>query len=398
MEKLNASIGRISPSLTIALTAKAKEMKSKGIDVVNFAAGEPDFDTPDNIKQAAIRAIEDGLTKYTPAGGMNELRDAVVEKEKKVNGLEYSRENVCISVGAKHALFNIMMIMLSPGDEVIIPSPYWISYEAIVRFVGAKPVILPTKEENGFVLDAEILGRGVTERTKLLILNNPSNPTGGIYSRKELEVIAELACKHNFWIVSDEIYEEIVFDGYRPVSIAALSDDVKARTLVVNGVSKTYSMTGWRIGYTCGDADVVEGMIKLQSQSTTNPTTIAQAAAIEALTGDQSSVEVMRKTFEERRNYIVEQLNAIDGISCFKPGGSFYVFPNVSGVFGRRHGNVTVNGSMDFAMQLLESENVVVVPGVAFGDDRFVRISFATDMDSIKRGIEGIKRFVEKLQ
>ncbi len=395
--KLSKRIGLIQPSLTIGISAKAKELRSQGVSVTNFAAGEPDFDTPDNIKYAAIKSIVDGNTKYTPAGGTNELRDAVVEKEKKRNGLEYKRENVCISVGAKHSLFNIASVMLDEGDEIVIPSPYWVTYEAIARYVGAKPVIVETKEENGFVPRIEDLERAITKNTKMILINNPSNPTGATYSEDDLKAIAELAEKHDLWIISDEIYEEIVFDGYRPVSIAKLSDYAKERTLVVNGVSKTYSMTGWRIGYTCGDKDVIAAMIKLQSQSTTNPTCAAQDAAIEALLGPQDSVEKMRRAFEERRNYIVSELNKIEGITCHNPKGAFYVFPNVSSFYGKKVEGKEIKNSMDFATLLLEIEHVALVPGIAFGADDFVRISFATSLEEIEEGIRRLKNFVAKI-
>ncbi len=396
-QKLSKRIGVIQPSLTIGISAKAKELRSKGVSVTNFAAGEPDFDTPDNIKYAAIKSIVNGNTKYTPAGGMNELRDAVVEKERGRNGLEYKRENICISVGAKHALFNIASVMLDEGDEIIIPSPYWVTYEAIAMYVGAKPVIVETKEENGFIPTIDDLERVITDKTKMILINNPSNPTGATYSEEQLKDIAKLAEKHDIWIISDEIYEDIVFDGYKPISIASLSDYAKEKTLVVNGVSKTYSMTGWRIGYTCGDKDVIAAMIKLQSQSTTNPTSIAQDAAIEALLGPKDSVEKMRSAFEERRDYIVAELNKIDGITCHNPKGAFYVFPNVSSFYGNKFNGNDINGSMDFATLLLESEHVALVPGIAFGADEFVRISFATGLEEIKEGVRRIKNFVSKI-
>ncbi len=396
-QKLSKRIGVIQPSLTIGISAKAKELRGKGVNVTNFAAGEPDFDTPDNVKYAAIKSIVGGNTKYTPAGGMNELRDAVVEKEKRRNGLEYKRENICVSVGAKHALFNIASVMLDEGDEIIIPSPYWVTYEAIAMYVGAKPIIVDTKEENGFVPAIHDLESVITDKTKMILINNPSNPTGAAYAKEQLREIAEFAEKHDIWIISDEIYEDIVFDGYEPISIALLSDYAKERTLVVNGVSKTYSMTGWRIGYTCGDKDIIASMIKLQSQSTTNPTSIAQDAAIEALLGPQDSVEKMRKAFEERRDYIVEELNKIDGISCHNPKGAFYVFPNVSSFYGKKLDGNEIKGSMDFATLLLETEHVALVPGIAFGADGFVRISFATGLEEIKEGVRRIKNFVSKI-
>ncbi len=396
--KLNRRIGLIEPSMTIGISAKAKELNASGIRVLTFSAGEPDFDTPENVKEAAIKAIKDGFTKYTAAGGINELKDAVVAKEKRKNGLDYTRDQVCISVGAKHSLFNIAAVMLQEGDEVIIPAPYWVTYEAIVKYFEAKPVIIPTEEKNGFVMDKEALENAITDRTKIIMLNNPCNPTGATYEKEDLEFIAELAEKHDIWIVSDEIYEDIVFDGYKPVSIATLSDYAYERTLVVNGTSKSYSMTGWRIGYTCGDKEIITAMTKLQSQSTSNPTSIAQMAAVEALNGPQDSVEMMRREFEKRRDYIVDALNSIEGVTCFKPKGAFYVFPNISSFFGKSYKSKEIKGSMDFAMLLLEEARVAVVPGIAFGDDRFIRVSFATDLDTIKEGIEAFKGFVAELK
>ncbi len=396
--KLNRRIGLIQPSMTIGISAKAKELKAAGVNVINFSAGEPDFDTPDNIKMAAVKSIAEGFTKYTAAGGINELRDAVVEKEKNKNGLEYKRENVCISVGAKHALFNIAAVMLDEGDEVVIIAPYWVTYEAIVNYVGGKAVIVNTTEENGFVPTKEQLEKAITPKTKMIWVNNPTNPTGATYTVDDLKFIVELAEKNDIWLVSDEIYEDIVFDGYKPVSMATLSDYAYNRTLVVNGVSKTYSMTGWRIGYTCGDAEVIGAMIKLQSQSTSNPTSVAQCAALEALTGDQYSVEKMRIQFEKRRDYIVDALNSIEGISCFKPKGAFYVFPNISSFFGKEYEGRKINGSMDFAELLLENHHVAVVPGIAFGDDRFLRMSFATSLEDIKEGVKRLQEFTSKIK
>ena len=396
--KLNSRIGLIQPSMTIGISAKAKELKANGVNVINFSAGEPDFDTPDNIKMAAIKSLAEGFTKYTAAGGINELRDAVAKKEKVKNNLEYKRENVCISVGAKHALFNIAAVMLEPPDEVIIISPYWVTYEAIVSYVGATPIIIDTKQENGFVPTVEDIEAKITENTKMIWINNPTNPTGATYTQQQLEDIAQLAQRHDLWIVSDEIYEDIVFDGYKPVSIATLSDYAYERTLVVNGVSKTYSMTGWRIGYTCGDKDIIAAMIKLLSQSTSNPTSIAQTAALEALEGPQDSVERMRLEFEKRRDYIVGALNGMEGISCYKPKGAFYVFPNISSFFGKSYEGKKIENSMDFCTLLLEHAHVATVPGIAFGDDRFMRVSFATSLEDIEEGMARLKAFIEKIQ
>jgi aspartate aminotransferase len=397
-KKLAERIGRIEESITIAITAKAKEMNAAGIKILSFGAGEPDFDTPDNIKEAAIKAIKNGFTKYTAAGGTNELKDAIIEKEKKINGVAYKRNEICVSAGGKQNLFNLSQALFEEGDEVIILSPYWVTYEAIVKYANAIPVVITASDKTGFVPTQEQLLQAITPKTKAIILNNPSNPTGGVFEKKDLEFLAELALKNDFWVISDEMYESIVYDNYKPVSIASFSKEIKDKTIVVNGVSKTYSMTGWRIGYSCGDSEITENMIKLQSQSTSNPTSIAQMAALEALTGPQDSIEVMRKEFEKRRNYIVSALNSINGITCFNPKGAFYVFPNISALYGRSINGKTINNSMDFASVLLDEAKVAVVPGIGFGDDNYVRLSFATSMQVIQEGIEAIKEFVSKLK
>jgi aspartate aminotransferase len=397
-KKLAERIGRIEESITIAITAKAKEMNAAGIKILSFGAGEPDFDTPDNIKEAAIKAIKNGFTKYTAAGGINELKDAIIEKEKKINSVAYKRNEICVSAGGKQNLFNLSQVLFEEGDEVIILSPYWVTYEAIVKYANAIPVVITASDKTGFVPTQEQLLQAITPKTKAIILNNPSNPTGGVFEKKDLEFLAELALKNDFWVISDEMYESIVYDNYKPVSIAIFSKEIKDKTIVVNGVSKTYSMTGWRIGYSCGDSEITENMIKLQSQSTSNPTSIAQMAALEALTGPQDSVEVMRKEFEKRRNYIVSALNSINGITCFNPKGAFYVFPNISALYGKSINGKTINNSMDFASVLLDEAKVAVVPGIGFGDDNYVRLSFATSMQVIQEGIEAIKEFVSKLK
>lgn len=397
-KKLAKRIGNIEESITIAITAKAKEMNASGIKILSFGAGEPDFDTPDNIKEAAIKAIKNGFTKYTAAGGTNELKDAIIEKEKKVNSVEYKRSEICVSAGGKQNLFNLSQVMFEEQDEVIILSPYWVTYEAIVKYANAVPIVIKASDKTGFVPTQEQLLKAITPRTKAIILNNPSNPTGGVFEKKDLEFLAELALKNDFWVISDEMYESIVYDNYKPVSIASLSKEIKEKTIVVNGVSKTYSMTGWRIGYSCGDKEITENMIKLQSQSTSNPTSIAQMAALEALTGPQDSIEIMRKEFEKRRNYIVGALNSINGITCFNPKGAFYVFPNVRSLYEKSINGKTINNSMEFASILLDEAKVAVVPGIGFGDDDYVRLSFATSMQVIQEGIEAIKEFVSKLK
>ena len=398
--KLAKRTALIKPSPTLAITAKAKAMKAEGIDVVGFGAGEPDFDTPENIKEAAIRAIKEGFTKYTAVPGIDELKDAIIEKYRAEQGLSYERSEVIVSCGAKHTLYNIAMVLFEEGDEVIIPAPYWVTYPDQAVLCGAKPVFIYTKEENEFKVLPEQLEEAITDRTKAIILNYPSNPTGATYTKEELERLAEVILKKNpnMWIISDEVYEKIIYDGRRHVSIATISDEVKARTLVVNAVSKTYSMTGWRIGWMCGNREVVAAMSKIQSQSTSNPTSIAQKAAVEALTGPQDAVEKMRKAFEERRNYIVERLNSMPGVSCFKPHGAFYVFPNFSGVYGKSYKGKKIENSMDFAAYLLEEYKVAIVPGAAFGDDNCARLSYATSMDNIKKGLDRIEEAIKNLE
>ncbi len=396
--KIAGRMSQIKPSPTLAITAKAKALKAQGVDVVGFGAGEPDFDTPEHIKEAAVKALKEGFTKYTPVPGTDELRQAVADQLARDYGLEYAKEEIIISCGAKHSLYNIAMVLFEPGDEVIIPSPYWVTYPAQVYIAEATPVIVETLEENGFKLTPEQLEEAITPKTRALILNYPSNPTGASYTREELEKLAEVALKHDIWVISDEIYDKIIYDGFQHVPFATLSPEVKARTLLVNGVSKTYSMTGWRIGWVAGNKDVVAAMNKLQSQSTSNPTSIAQSAAYAALTGPQDCVAEMVKAFKERRDYIVQRLNAMEGVSCFNPQGAFYVFPSFAGLYGRRYGERVINNSLDFADYLLNEFKVAIVPGVAFGEDKGARLSYATSMEAIKKGLDRIEEAISKLK
>ena len=382
----------INPSPTLAVDAKAKAMKAEGHDVVNFGVGEPDFDTPDNIKEAGIRAIREGYTKYTPAGGILPLKQAVVEKFRGDNGLEYSTSEIVISCGAKHTLYGLAEALFDPGDEVIIPAPYWVSYPEQVRLTGATPVILETSEDAGFVLDPEALKAVVTSKTKALILNSPSNPTGGVYDRAALERIAEIAVANNIIVISDEVYETLIYDGMEHVSIASLGPEIKALTVVVNAVSKSHAMTGWRIGYAGGPAEVIKAVTNIQGQSTSNPCSIAQHAAIEALTGPQDALAPMLVEFDRRRKRIVEGLNAIEGISCQMPRGAFYAFPNVKALY---RGNI--KGSEDLSMFLLEEAKVALVHGAAFGSDDHVRVSYATSMEDIEKALVRIGEAVAKL-
>jgi aspartate aminotransferase len=389
---------KIKPSPTLAIDSKAKSMKASGIDVINFGVGEPDFDTPENIKEAAVKAMRDGFTKYTAVGGIDALKDAIIEKLRQDNGLSYSRDEIIVSSGAKHSLYNIAQVLYGPGDEVIIPSPYWVSYPDQVVLNDAVPVFVKTAESDSFMVRPEALEESVTKRTKALILNSPSNPTGMIYDRKTLEKIADLALRHDFYIVSDEIYEKLIYDGAEHISIASLSDEVKNKTIVVNGLSKSHAMTGWRIGYAAGSAVIVKAMTNIQSQSTSNPNSITQKAAIEALTGPQNFIGIMREEFDRRRRYLVNELNAVDGVDCLMPAGAFYVFPNTSEIYGRRFQGKEISSSSDLALYLLEEAKVAVVPGAAFGDDNYIRLSYAASPEDIRRGVERIKEALNRLE
>lgn len=388
----------IKPSPTLAIDAKAKSMKAAGVDVINFGAGEPDFDTPDNIKDAAIKAIRNGFTKYTPVGGIDELKTAIIEKFKKDNNITYEKKEVIVSCGAKHSLYNIAEALFDTGDEIIIPAPYWVSYPDQVLLNDAVPVIVKTKEKDSFKITPQLLESSITKKTKALILNSPSNPTGLAYDRKSLEAIAEIALNHDFFIISDEIYEKLTYDDFLHLSIASLSDDIKQRTIVVNGLSKSHAMTGWRIGFSAGPEKIIEAMTKIQSQSTSNPTSIAQKAAVEALTGPQDFTSEMVSEFDRRRVYIIERLNKIKGISCAMPLGAFYAFPNISSYFGKYAKNKLINSSFDISSHLLDEAKVAVVPGGAFGDDRYIRLSYANSLDNIQKGLDRIENTLLNLR
>ncbi|MCX8033703.1 MAG: pyridoxal phosphate-dependent aminotransferase [Thermodesulfovibrio sp.] len=388
---------KVKPSPTLAVDSKAKEMKTKGLDVVNFGVGEPDFDTPEHIKESAIKAIKDGFTKYTPVGGIDELKEAIIEKLEKENGLKYKKENILVSCGAKHSLYNIAQALFGPGDEVIIPAPYWVSYPDQVLLNDATPVIVDTYEKDDFMLLPEALKEKITPNTKAIIINSPSNPTGFIYDEKTLQAIAEIALKNNLYIISDEIYEKLIYDNNKHISIASFSEEIKEKTIVVNGLSKSHAMTGWRIGYAAGPVEIIKAMTNIQSQSTSNPTSIAQKAAVAALKGPQDFVEIMRKEFEKRRNYLVDELNKIFGISCKMPKGAFYAFPNVNKILSKKVNSYEINSSMDLSIYLLEKAQVALVPGSAFGAEGYIRISYATSIDNLKKGIERIKKALEEI-
>jgi len=396
--RLAERVTRIQPSATLAINAKAKALKAKGSHIVNFGVGEPDFGTPEHIQEAAIRAMRDGHTRYTAVGGIDELKDAVREVIQNDYGLSYEREEVLVSCGGKHALYNLFQALLDPGDEVIIPSPFWVSYPDMVVLTGAKPVIVPCPEEAGFKLRPEDLQAGITERTRLLILNSPSNPTGAHYSSAELAALAEvLMPRENVLIVSDDIYYRILFNGQQWANIAMVEPRLRPRTFIVNGVSKTYCMTGWRIGYLLGDAAAIKAATKIQSQSTSNPTSIAQYASVAALREHTGTVREMVKVFQERCGYVMGRLAELPGVTCPRPAGAFYVFPNFSHYYGRKAGDRPIRSSLDLADYLMESAHVAVVPGGAFGEDRCLRFSYALSMDDLKEGFDRVARALEAL-
>ena len=395
--KLSARAERLQPSATLTITAKAKALKSQGVDVIGFGAGEPDFDSPDHVKEAAVKAINEGMTKYTGVGGIDELKDAIIYRLKEDHNLEYEKSEIIASVGAKHTLYNVIQVLFDKGDEVIVPAPYWVSYPEQIKLAEATPVILETKESDGFKITPTALKQHINSNTKALILNYPSNPTGATYNEAELRAIVDVAMDAGLIIISDEIYEKIIYGGIKHIPVASLGEDIKKATILVNGVSKTYSMTGWRIGYAAGDKGVISAMSKLQGQSTSNPTSISQWAAIAALRGDHQIIDDRTKEFEQRKNYIVEKLNDIPQINCFDPQGAFYVFPNVSGCYGKEYNGKIIKDSLDFTEFILDEAKVAVVPGVAFGADDYVRISYATSMDDIVKGIDRMTEAIQKL-
>ncbi|WP_342509902.1 pyridoxal phosphate-dependent aminotransferase [Sporosarcina sp. FSL K6-2383] len=390
-KRLASRVNTLSPSTTLAITAKAKEMKESGIDVIGLGAGEPDYNTPDNIIEAAYRSLKEGKTKYTPAGGLPALKDAIIDKLQKDQNLSYSRQEIMVGIGAKHVLYTMFQVMLDPGDEVIIPTPYWVSYPEQVKLAGGVPVHIEGTAAAQFKVTADQIRNAITSNTKAIIINSPGNPTGMIYSQEELQQIATVCQEKDIWIVSDEIYEKLIYGEEKHHSIAQLSDDAKKRTLIINGVSKSHSMTGWRIGYVAGDAEMVKAMTDLASHSTSNPTTTSQYGAIEAYNGPQDTVETMRKDFESRLNRVYPQLSAIPGFSVIKPQGAFYLLPEVSeAVTKTGFDNVD-----DFAAALLEQANVAVIPGSGFGSPGTIRLSYATSIELLEEAIRRIHAFVE---
>ncbi|MHA6259663.1 pyridoxal phosphate-dependent aminotransferase [Sporosarcina sp. CAU 1771] len=391
-KQLASRVSTLTPSTTLAITAKAKEMKESGIDIIGLGAGEPDYNTPTNILDAAYKSMLEGKTKYTPSGGLPALKDAVIDKLKKDQNLTYGRNEIMIGIGAKHVLFTLFQVILDPNDEVIIPTPYWVSYPEQVKLAGGVPVHIDASSEASFKVTAEQIKNAITSKTKAVIINSPGNPTGMIYSTEELLAIAEVCKEHDIWIVSDEIYEKLIYGGEKHVSIAQLSDDAKKRTLIINGVSKSHSMTGWRIGYVAGDAMVVNAMTDLASHSTSNPTTTSQYATIEAYNGPQDTVEVMRKDFESRLNKVYPQVAAIPGFKVIKPQGAFYLLPEVTEAL-EKTGYANVD---DFAEALLTKANVAVIPGSGFGSPNTIRLSYATSIELLEEAIRRIHAFVEE--
>lgn len=387
--KLAQRVARIQPSATLTINSKAKALKQGGTQVINFGVGEPDFSTPVNIKEAAVAAIWEGHTRYTPVSGIDELKDAVCGTVLKDYGLSYKRENVLISCGAKHALYNLFQAVLDPGDEVVIPAPYWVSYPDMVKLADAVPVVAPCSESRGFKLQPEELEAAITPATRLFIINSPSNPTGAHYTCDELRALAEVLLKHpDVMIAADDIYYRILFGGREWSHLAIVEEGLRERTFIINGVSKTYCMTGWRIGYLVGDAKVVGAAGKIQGQSTSNPTSIAQWASLAALRDDQSAGLEMVQEFEERSRYVMGRLAQLPGVTCPSPCGAFYVFPNCSAYYGRRAGDRLISSSLDLADYLMEKAHVAVVPGSAFGEDRCIRLSYALSLEEIKEGFD----------
>ena len=394
MKELSSIAQAVRASTTMAIDAMFKQMKADGIDVIGFGAGEPDFNTPEFIKQAGIEAIRNNVTRYTPAAGTVELRQAVCDRMKADYGLDYKPAQVVVSSGAKHLVYLALRALVNPGDEVILPAPYWVSYYELIKMVGGVPVVVTATEAEHFKLTADKLAAAVTPKTKAIMLNNPSNPTGMMYSREELEQLEAVCQKHDLYVISDEIYACLAYDGRQFTSFAALSADAKERTILINGVSKAYAMTGWRIGYACANEQIAKVMANYVSHSTGSPVAISQKASAAALSGPQDEVETMRQAFEERRNYIVEHMNAIPGVSCIKPEGAFYVMMNLEGLIGKTIHGVEITNDDVFADAFLKYGLVAVVPGSGFGAPNFVRWSYATSMDNIKEGLARLEKFL----
>ena len=398
MSIISDNLKKIKPSPTIAVTQKARELRAAGKDVIGLGAGEPDFDTPNNIKEAAINAIKQGETKYTAVDGTPNLKKAIVDKFKRENNLNYTTDQITVGAGGKHVIYNLMMATLNKGDEVIIPAPYWVSYPDIVMLAGANPIVVECSEEQGFKLTAKDLESVITNNTKWVILNSPSNPTGACYTEQEIRNLAQVLRRNpHVSVLSDDIYEHIIYDNFKFFTIAQIPE-LKNKVVTMNGVSKSYAMTGWRIGYAAGEKEIIKAISKVQSQSTSNPSSISQAAAVEALNGTQDFISIRSKSFQERRDFVVSSLNDIDGINCLKPDGAFYVFPSCKGLIGKKDkSGKKLETDTDFVQSLLENNNVAVVQGSAFGLDGYFRVSYATSMEKLKVAMERIKSFCESL-
>ena len=395
--KLAKRLSLIKPSPTLMVTVQVAALRRQGIEVIDFGAGEPDFDTPEHIKQAAIVALKNGQTKYTPVGGTAELKEAIITKLQRDNGLTYSLQEVTTNSGGKHTLFNAFHALFGEGDEVLIPAPYWVSYSDMVILTGAEPKLLPTSEDTGFKITDEQLKAAISPQSKAILLNSPSNPTGAAYTTQELGQLADVIEASDLLVISDDVYEKFLYDSSQCVQILALRPSLRERVLIVNSVSKTYAMTGWRLGYAAGPQDVIKAIETLQSQSTSNPNSIAQAAAVAALTGTQEPVGIMATEFAKRRNYVVERLRAMPGITCTLPEGAFYVFPRVSEYFGRKWDDKTIESAMDFSLYLLQEAKVALVAGEGFGAPNNVRISYATSMENLEKGLDQIEAALKRL-
>lgn len=394
---ISERVKNINPSQTLAITAQALKMKREGKKVISFAAGEPDFDTPENIREEAISAIREGFSHYTASSGIIELKEAVIEKLKKDNRVEYKPSEIIISTGAKQCLFNTILTICDPGDEVLLPTPCWVSYTEQIKFAGAVPIFINTYQEEDFKLSASQVEEKITSRTKLLILNSPNNPTGAVYEPEELKRIAQLLTKYNIYCICDEIYEKLIYDNAKHLSMASLSDEIKERIITINGVSKSYAMTGWRIGYAAGPEEIIKGMSKIQGHSTSNPNSIAQKASVEALNGKQDAIEEMRKAFDERRKYMVKRLNEIEGISCLTPAGAFYAFPNVSKILERgiEYNGKKISNSFGLSNFILKEAEVALIPGSAFEAEGYLRLSYSTSLVDIKEGLDRIEKILK---
>ena len=396
MKNISARASAVYESTTLAVSALANQLKAEGKDVISFGTGEPDFDTPEHIKAAAIKAIQEGKTKYTPAAGLPALRQAICQRLLEDTGVSYEPKQIVVASGAKHSIYVALCCLLNPGDEVIVPTPYWVTYTEAVGMAGGVPIILETTDSEGFKLSPEKLEAAITPNTKVMILNNPSNPTGMCYDADELRAVCEVCVKHDLWIISDEVYYKLLYDGRTFTSVAALSEDIKAHTIIVNGVSKSYAMTGWRIGYTACEPGLAKVMTNFLSHATSAPSTISQYAAIEALTASQDTVEEMRKVFEERRNYMASRMNAIDGVSCLVPEGAFYIMMNMKELIGRTLGGKLIKDGDDFAMAFLAEKNVALVPCSGFGAPYFLRWTYAASMEDIKEGLDRLEAFLKE--